>query len=274
MSNLRWKVVTVVAVFVIFFAVGIYPLIAQRYHVTQPSWLVDKALKLGLDLKGGVHLVLRVQTEDALKLVTDQESERLREELKTKNIAIGKIETPDAAHFRVEGVAPAQDAAFRQAANEVTTNFERSAGTNGVYTFTMRPNVQVNLRDEAVVQARQTIERRVNELGVTEPSIAPQGANGDEILVQLPGVTDVERAKEIIRSTGLLELKIVEQGPAPGKDTLLVNGQVPEGMDIVPGAASGATADAGTVYYLVKKVAAVSGQDLRNARVTVDENNR
>jgi preprotein translocase subunit SecD len=274
MSNLRWKVVTILAVFVIFAAVGVYPIIAQRYGINQPSWLMDKALKLGLDLKGGVHLVLRVQTEDALRLVTDQEAERLREELKNKNVTVSKIETPDAVHIRVEGVPPAQDAAFRQVANEITTNFERSAGTNGTYTFTMRPNVQVNLRDEAVVQARQTIERRVNELGVTEPSIAQQGTNGDQILVQLPGVTDVERAKEIIRSTGLLELKIVEQGPAPTREALMVNGQVPEGMEIVPGAASGATADASTVYYLVKKVAAVSGQDLRNARVSVDENNR
>ena len=69
----------------------------------------------------------------------------------------------------------------------------------------------MTLREEAVVQARQTIERRVNELGVTEPSIAQQGA--DQILVQLPGVTDVDRAKEIIGSPGMLELKLVEQGP-------------------------------------------------------------
>ena len=199
MSNLRWKVVTIIAVFVIFFGVGVYPLIAQRYNVQQPSWLVEKALKLGLDLKGGVHLVLRVQTEDALRIVTDQESERLREELKNKQVTVAKIETPDATHIRVEGVPPAQDPVFRQVANEVTTNFERGSGANGTYTFTMRPNVQVSLRDEAVVQARQTIERRVNELGVTEPSIAQQGNNGDQILVQLPGVTDVERAKEIIR---------------------------------------------------------------------------
>src|SRR5438067_4061032 len=274
MTNLRWKIVTVLAVFVIFVAVGVYPLVAQRYAIKEPSWLVDKALKLGLDLKGGVHLVLRVQTEDALRLVTDQEAERLREELKTKNIPVTKIETPDAAHIRIEGVPQAHDAAFRQLATEVQTNFDRSSGANGTYTFTMRPNVQLNLRDESVVQARQTIERRVNELGVTEPSIAQQGANGDEILVQLPGVTDVERAKEIIRSTGLLELKIVEQGPAPTKEALMVNNQVPEGMEIVPGASTGAAADASTVYYLVKKVAAVSGQDLRNARVSVDENNR
>ena len=83
MSNLRWKVITVVAVTLIFFAVGVYPLIALRYGINQPSWLIDKALKLGLDLKGGVHLVLRVQTDDALRLTTQQEMERLRETLKT-----------------------------------------------------------------------------------------------------------------------------------------------------------------------------------------------
>jgi preprotein translocase subunit SecD len=70
----------------------------------------------------------------------------------------------------------------------------------------------VTLRDEAVAQALQTIERRVNELGVAEPIVAPHGAAGDQILVQLPGVTDVNRAKEIIRSTALLELKLVEVG--------------------------------------------------------------
>ena len=67
-------------------------------------------------------------------------------------------------------------------------NFDRSAGTNGTYTFTMKPNIVVNLREDAVVQARQTIERRVNELGVTEPDIAQQGEGGDPrtILPALP----------------------------------------------------------------------------------------
>src|SRR5206468_4321241 len=163
--------------------------------------------------------------------------------------------------FRVDGVMPEQGVAFRQAATEIETTFERSAETNGTYLFTMRPTVQVTLRDEAVVQARQTIERRVNELGVAEPSIAQQGA--DQILVQLPGVTDVERAKGIIGSAGLLELKIVEGAPSSSKEALMVNGQIPEGMDIVPGA--GSAGDTSTVYYMVKKVAAVTGQDLRNA---------
>ena len=270
MSNLRWKVVTILAVFVVFFGLGVYPILASRYHLPAPAWLQEKQLKLGLDLKGGVHLELRVQTDDALRLVTEQESERLREELKTRNIVVSKIDPIDAQHFVVSGVPPAQDAAFRTAANEVQANFDRGSGIAGAYTFTLKPNVAINLRDEAVVQARQTIERRVNEIGVAEPSIAQQGI--DQILVQLPGVTDVERAKGIIGSPGLLELKIVEGAPSSSKEALMVNGKMPDGMDIVPGA--GSSGDTSTVYYMVKKVAAVTGQDLRNARASVDENNR
>ena len=270
MSNLRWKVVTILAVFVVFFGLGVYPILAARYHMPAPGWLMDKQLKLGLDLKGGVHLVLRVQTDDALRLVTEQEMERLREELKTRNIPVANMDAPDSTHFKVAGVPPAQDAPFRTAANEVQANFDRGSGINGSYTFTMKPNIQVNLRDESVVQARQTIERRINELGVAEPSIAQQGS--DQILVQLPGVTEIERAKSIIGSPGLLELKIVEGSPSPSKEALMVNGQVPQGMEIVPGA--GSAGDTSTVYYMVKKVAAVTGQDLRNARASVDENNR
>ena len=273
MQNIRWKIITIVAVLIVFTGVGVYPILAAWKHLPAPGWLKEKQLKLGLDLKGGVHLELRVQTDDALRIETETEMERLRAELQTRNIPVSKIDLVNPTQFRVEGIPLAQDPAFRQAANEVQTNFDRGSAGSGNYTFTMRPNIQTNLRDEAVVQARQTIERRVNELGVTEPSIAQQGAGGDEILVQLPGVTDVERAKQIMGSPGLLELKIVEQGPASTKEALMTNGQVPPGTEIVPGI-SGAPGDSGTVYYLVKKLAAVTGRDLRNARPSVDENNQ
>ena len=272
--TLRWKLITIIVVLVAFAAVCVYPIVASYYGVQSPSLLINKQLKLGLDLKGGVHLVLRVQTDDALRLETEQEMERLRADLMTKGIVVGNITTPDSTHFVVEGVPQAQDAAFRAAATEVQANFDRSSGSSGTYTFTMKPNIALTLREESVVQARETIERRVNELGVTEPSIAQQGRDGDQILVQLPGVTDVDRAKEIIRSTGLLELKIVEQGPAATREALLVNGQVPAGMDIIPGSSGTPGDTANTVFYQVRKAAAVSGKDLRNARPTIDENNQ
>src|SRR5262245_48762923 len=167
MQNIRWKVITILAVLVIFGVVGVYPILAAWKNLPAPNWLKEKQLKLGLDLKGGVHLVLRVQTDDALRLETETESERLREELKTKSIPVTTISVLNPTQFKVEGVPQPQDAAFRQSANEVQANFDRGSGVNGAYTFTMKPNVQANLREEAVVQARQTIERRVNELGVT-----------------------------------------------------------------------------------------------------------
>ncbi len=274
MSNLRWKLLTIIAVTVIFGAVGVYPIIAARYGITGPKILTDRILKLGLDLKGGVHLVLRVQTDDALRIESETEMERLRELLSTARINSTNLALAGIDGFKVDGISGDQDAAFRAAANEVSANFDRDAGTNGSYTFRMKPNVALTLREEAVVQARQTIERRVNELGVAEPSIAQQGANGDQILVQLPGVTDVNRAKEIIRSTGLLELKIVEQGPSASREALIPSGTLPSGLDVVPGISGPGDAPGSTVYYLVRRAAAVTGRDLRSARPSLDENNR
>jgi preprotein translocase subunit SecD len=132
------------------------------------------------------------------------------------------------------------------------------------------------LREDTVNQALQTIERRVNELGVAEPIIA-RHSGADQILVQLPGVTDVNRAKEIIRSTALLELKQVEQGPFPDEAAArqAFGGNLPPDLEILPGVIEGAPGQAaGTGYYVIRRVAAVTGRDLRNARPTLDENNR
>jgi len=270
MPNLRWKLITIVVVFAVFFAVGVYPIIAARYSLPAPSWLRERQLKLGLDLKGGVHLVMRVQTDDALRVKTEQDSGRLQEELKRRGVA-ATVTVVDVTTFRVDAVPQGQEAAFRQAAEQEAVDFDRTPGTGGSHTFRMRPNIAQRLREEAVVQARQTIERRVNELGVTEPSIAQQGA--DQILVQLPGVSDIDRAKEVIGSPGMLELKLVEQGPAANREDLLraTGGAVPANMEVLTG--SGDATTGGPAYYLVRRVAAVTGQDLRSARVQLDENN-
>ena len=274
-KNLRWKLLTCVGVFLVFSAVGIYPILAQKYHLPLPSWLAAKQLRLGLDLKGGVHLVLRVQTDDALRIHTTTTSEQIRESLRTAGVGVSSISVTSPSVFHVEGVPADRDAEFRRVTDEQSgTNYDRNSGAGGTYDFTMKPNIALDMREQTVVQALQTIDRRVNELGVAEPSISRYGQSNDQILVQLPGVTDVARAKEIIRNTALLELKIVEAGPSPSRDALLQTyaSKVPEDMQVVSGAAS--AGDTGTVFYLVRKVAAVTGQDLRNAKPTIDENNR
>ncbi len=128
MSNLRWKLLITIAITIIFAAVGVYPIVAARYGITGPKVLTDRILKLGLDLKGGVHLVLRVQTDDALRIESETESERLRELLTTAGINSSNIALDGNEAFKVEGISPDQDAAFRAAANEVSANFDRDAG--------------------------------------------------------------------------------------------------------------------------------------------------
>ena len=262
-KNLRWKLFAIVAVASLA-VVSFYP----------PS----EKVRLGLDLRGGVHLVLRVQTDDALRLETETSMERFREALAQAGVPVTSIVEVEPSAFGVEGIPAEQDATFRELAGEhLQATYNREPGVGGTYVFRMRPNIAVQLRDEAVRQALQTIERRVNELGVAEPIVAPHGVAGDQILVQLPGVTDVARAKQIIRSTALLELKLVEQGPMATEEALLQSrgGAVPPEFEVVSGAADALPGELpATVYYLVRRVGVVTGRDLRTARLTLDENNQ
>ena len=260
-SSLRWKVLAIAAI-VALCAWAIYP--------------PKKQIRLGLDLKGGVHLVLRVQTDDALRLETETSMTRLRDELVKAGAAGVTATALSPTEFQIAGVPPDQDGVLRQAATEVEATFNRESGAAGTYVFRMKANIANQARQETVDQAMRTIERRVNELGVAEPIVARQGGR-DQILVQLPGVSDVARAKEIIRSTALLELKEVVQGPASTREQLLQasGGTVPSDAEVLPGSPDGrAAAGSGVLYYLVKKTPVVTGRDLRNAKPSLDENNR
>ena len=170
-------------------------------------WFVyplQDSLKLGLDLNGGVQLVLRVKADEAL---------------------------------------------LRQPQAGVT-------------------------RDDIVTQALRTIERRVNELGVAEPVIA-RYTQADQILVELPGVADVDRAKQVIKSTAQLRLTLVAQGPFESREAALAayNRALPPDLEILPGsAAQGEPGNA--VFYVVQRLPAVTGSDLRSARQSLDQFNR
>ena len=242
-----------------------------------PTWLIDKQLKLGLDLKGGVHSCCACRP--TMRCGIETRSRRwsgCARRCTTRSITVTNIALadPDALPGRRRSAGAGCGVPRRRPTRSARTS-TAAPGVNGTYTFTMKPNIQVNLREEAVVQARQTIERRVNELGVTEPSIAQQGTNGDQILVQLPGVTDVERAKEIIRSTGLLELKIVEQGPSASQGSAAGRtARCRRAWRSCPAPAARRRRGGHHVYYLVRRAAAVTGRDLRSARPSLDENNR
>ena len=268
-KNLRWKMLTILAVAA-----------AAAFAIYPP----EDQVRLGLDLRGGVHLVLRVQTDDALRVETETNAEQLREQASLVGIELLSAGAATPTEIRVEGVPAERDQEFRGIADDLLagdlmlmSTYNRQSAGPGAYTFSMSPGYERQLREESVRQALQTIERRVNELGVAEPIVAPHGVAGDQILVQLPGVEDVAGAKEIIRSTGLLELKLVEDGPALTRELLLQarNGIVPADMEVVSGADESLGATRGSiVYYLVRRVAPVTGRDLRNARPTIDEFNQ
>ena len=253
-QNVVWKVALIV---------GVIALSVGSFYF--------KGMNLGLDLKGGVHMVLKVRTDDGLRAETETIVERLRDTLTRGGITFSKLEMRDPKSFVVEGIT--NDQAFRAAATDPDAVFNRSSGA-GSYTYTMKPNIENQLRDETVTQALQTIERRVNELGVAEPVVARQGAV-DQILVELPGVSDVQRAKDIIRSTAQLELKIVEQGPFGSEEQAkqAFNNNVPPDMLLLPGTGDSGGGTPGTVYYAVRRASVVTGRDLRNARPSLDENN-
>jgi preprotein translocase subunit SecD len=259
-KNLRWKVLIIL---------GVVGLAVWSFYPP------DQKIKLGLDLKGGVQLVLRVQTDGALKLETQTTADRLMERLKTANITTSGMTVNGPISFTINGITADQDGAFRNNLTEVDVNYDRTSGA-GSYTFTLKPNIVVQLREDTVNQALQTIERRVNDLGVAEPLVARHSA-ADQIMVQLPGVTDVARAKEIIRSTAQLELKAVEQGPFSDENAAkaALGNNIPPDMEILPGTIeAGPGQPASTGYYVVRRVPAVTGRDLRTARPTLDENNR
>ena len=262
-KSLRWRVLAIVAV-VALGAWAIYPP-AQK-------------IRLGLDLKGGVHLVLRVQTDDALRLETETAMNRLREEL-VKAGAAGVTAT--ALEPDVVSDCRRSGRAGRRAA---------PGGHRGRGDVQPRVGCGRHVRVPHEAEHRQPDPPGDGGSGHPHHRAPRQRARRRRAHRRAPGrrrirsssscpvSSDVARAKEIIKSTSLLELTLVEAGPASTREQLLTasGGMVPSDAEVLPGVASAAAGQtpAGVVYYLLKKTPVVSGRDLRNARPSIDENNR
>jgi preprotein translocase subunit SecD len=225
-------------------------------------------IKLGLDLKGGVHLALQVMTDDAINIETDQAIARLQEQLKKKEIPFEAVTKISPGTFRAQGLRIEDEGKIRDILDELFRDWNYAFSGQGV-TLTLKPEVERYIRDQAVNQALETIRNRIDQFGVAEPTIQRQGLAGERIIVELPGVENPERVKNIIRTTALLEFKLVKAGPAPDEETLLkeFDGKVPEDAEVVRGDPKRTQGG----FYLVSKVAAITGKDLRTARRSVDE---
>ncbi len=231
-------------------------------------------IKFGLDLSGGVHLVLGVQTDDAIKAELDDASRRLVSLAADQGLTLGATRSePEELRFVVEVSAAVDRRALSDLAEDYFGDYDVSREA-GEWTFQFKPNVERTVRDQAVRKGLETINNRIDQFGVAEPVVQRQGIEGDRILVQLPGVDDPERVKEIIRRTAFLEFKEVIAGPAPDRQSLLARtgGVVPPDAEVLPGERTAMDGSSlGRDLYLVKKASIITGRELRSARRSQDE---
>ncbi len=227
------------------------------------SWPPRDKLVLGLDLQGGIHLVMRVQTDDAVRVLTDETAEQFAERLDDEAIAFADTRTDAPGRITLLDLDPGRSGDVRQIVELSWPQWDLRSVGGADWAFTLRANEEIVIRSQTVEQAMETIRRRVDELGVTEPVITTHGNTGDQILVQLPGYEDVERAKEIIRATAQLELRLVEAGPMLFETDLPpANSAVENLVTILPTGES--------AWYQVERIPAITGRDLRNARQGID----
>jgi preprotein translocase subunit SecD len=231
-------------------------------------------IHLGLDLKGGIHLVMQVVTDDALNATINDGVDTARTQTTAKGIQVSTIAKVDATSFKAEGVEPARVKDVRDILHDyfrATEGWDVREPGQGGFVVRMTDALVNRIRDNTVKEEMRTLERRINQLGVAEPVIAQQGSKGDQILVQLPGVTDVEQAKRVIQQTAQLALKMVDDS-ASTRESLLekTKGVVPDDMEVVQGQGR----EAGVPeFYLVHKEAVITGRDLKTARAGVGQNN-
>lgn len=244
-----------------------------------PEWwktnMPNKGIVLGLDLQGGLHLVFEVEGDKAVEITTDRYASRLRELLAKKNLT---------ANVTVSGLAITITPSNNEIRKVVEDNYPTLAvvetGTRLVYK--MSDKEAGRIKDTSTDQALETIRNRIDQFGVSEPTIHRQGEN--EIVVQLPGVKDPKRAIDLIGKTAQLEFKLVAddvkvaseipQTIAPGEEEVLLSqfaGKIPEDTEILfEKKVNRETGAVRKLPILLKKQSALTGDLLSDAKVSID----
>jgi len=228
-----------------------------------------KTINLGLDLQGGIHLVLGVDTAKALAAQTDRAAEDVKNALERKGIGVKRVSREGAAAFTVELASSTSWNDALTVAREFQAfelrNEDQGAGR---VTLAMSERRVRDLADFAVRQGVETIRNRVDQFGVAEPTITRQG--DDRILIQLPGVQDPERAKALIGKTALLEFKLLDERTSV--DDALA-GRLPEGSEVLyQRRVDKETKAERRIPYVVQKRTLLTGAELNRAEVNADPN--
>jgi len=249
-------------------ALGESYIIALNLLPTSPGWmnkLKAYPMFLGLDLRGGVHFLLQVDMKAAIDKTMERYSGDIRRDLKKKDVRYGTIKRIGNA---LEVQLRDQDTLKRAAdviARTVPTLTQNSDSSAFKLTLSLSPEEVTRIQSDAVKQNITTLHNRVNELGVAEPIIQQAGA--DRIVVELPGVQDTAKAKDILGRTDTLQVRMVEDDPA--KVSAAQAGNIPFGYELM----SEADKNGDEQKLLVKKDVELTGDNINDAQPGFDENN-
>jgi preprotein translocase subunit SecD len=235
----------------------------------KPGWWPHKKINLGLDLQGGMHLVLEVDTEKAVDSTLERISHELRRDLKKKSIRHTGIKVLEGTGILLR----LSDESTDKFENLINKEYKElrivsRSKENGINTIiiNLHADEALHIKKMATEQALETIRNRIDQFGVSEPDIRIQGEN--RILIQLPGIKDTQRAKDLIGKTALLEFKLVDEAhdvnaalngtPPPGSEILYQIRRDPQ------------TGRTSKTPMLIKKRTALTGATLTDARVQID----
>lgn len=269
-KNLRTKTIGILAILIVF-VYGIFG-IPHGVSGTALKQALLKRISLGLDLKGGTHLVLQVMVDQAVGSESDSDVGALQAAFQQNGITGASILKPDAKDpglIEITGVPTGHAQDVSSILNsQFSSKYSVSPGPNNSWSLAMKPTEVSQIKQSALDKAIEVIRHRIDSMGVTEPVIEPYHLGSYQILVELPGISDLSRVKDVIQSTARLETHEVLGGPWPDRQTALqtIGGYVPpdaELMQSVPGAsASGSTGE----WYELQKLPIWGGTDIRDAQ--------
>jgi preprotein translocase subunit SecD len=265
-KNLLLKTGIIVAILLIF----VYGMLGPKLFSGAgfQAALLDR-IHLGLDLKGGSHLILQVMVNDAVGAQSDHAAELLKDELQKAKVNYADIAKVDNQPEKVvvKGVPLDASSTIRGIVSDRLPEYDVAAGADNSWVLTMKPQQLTELKDRTLEQSIEAIRTRVDSLGVSEPLIQKNGLGDNQILVQLPGVDDPGRVKEIIQSTARLELReALDHGQSyPTEQAALQahNGILPANSVILPAKPRRGEQDGG--FIIVSRVPVVGGTDIRSA---------
>ena len=273
--NLRFKFLFILAVIL----VCIYGVIGLPRSKDELVANWHKNIRLGLDLRGGTYLVVRVQQQDAFNAQAGTDADRLKDAAKKAGITYADIEVDEAKSLQdavkaaivVKGVPSTQAGNFRSLVNDQFRQWLLTPQGTTDYRLTMRPSEALQFWQNVLTQSKNIYDRKINALGLSEATVQQRREDADsELLVQMPGVDDPGRVKQILQTAAQLELYDVKGGPyASREEALAQNGGVlPVGTKLIGTAATPDQSSRGGGVYLAARTPIIRGPDIRDARPT------